>query len=313
MRIILLLLLTVLLCSCSLFQAPKFERLNDVELKDLTADHTSLDLSLVISNPNWYAITVKTLDLEVTDKTKDRLGTIVMTHPLKIQKHAADTVYFQILLDTRKVTKLVSHSAQNVEFIVNANALAKVFGITKRVKFSQPQQINFTQILEELLPNIPSEFEIPAIQPTKYRKIVISDPNRNPNPLKPDIFRIVKTSVTDVGLKETELTVKFVLLNPYGLSFTFRDFPAEVWINDKYAGKGKLANALTFDENVASANGELVFDLNNYSAILLASKALFKKDLHYLVKGTLLAEGFGTSIKKPFRFKGTVEIGKKDN
>jgi len=223
-----LLLISGLLCSCAIFKAPVFERLDQVELKDLNADHTSLDLSLVISNPNWYSITVKTLDVEITDKESNKLGDIVMTQPLKIGKHAADTVYFDILLDTRKVTKLVSHSAQNVEFVVKAKALAKVFGISKRVKFEKPQSVNFTKILEQILPTIPGEIEIPTVSTAKKR-VVISDPNQKTSPIKMDIFKVMKTSITDFGLKETELTVKFLMLNPYGLSFTIKDFPSDIW------------------------------------------------------------------------------------
>jgi LEA14-like dessication related protein len=307
-----LLTVALLMCSCSVFKAPKFERLNQVELKDITVDHTSLDLSLVISNPNWYAITVRSLKVEVTDTNSVSLGNIVMTQPLKLEKHKADTVYFDILLDTRKVTKLVSHSAQNVRFIVKANAVAKVFGVSKRVKLEQPQGVNFTKILEELLPNIPSEIQIPTLVADKRRRIQITDPSKKSSPIKADIFKVMKTSITDVGFKESELTVKFELLNPYGISFTFRDFPSEVYINDKYAGKGKLAQPLFFDENVFKREGELVFELNNWNSILLASRVLFKKDMDYRVNGTLLAEGFGTSIRKPFIFRGTVEIGKKD-
>jgi LEA14-like dessication related protein len=312
LSIIALLILSGLLCSCAIFKAPQFAGLNNLELKNLTPDHTSLDLSIVITNPNWYAITVKTLQLEVQDTMSIKLGDIVMTQPLKMAKHSADTVYFDIQLDTRKVTKLVSHNSRNVRFVVKANALAKVFGITKRVKFQQPQTVNFTQILEQMLPNIPSEIEIPTIIADKKRKVVITDPNKKTSAVKIDIFKVMKTSVTDIGLKETELTVKFMLLNPYGLSFTFKDFPAEVYINDKYAGRGKLAKPLYFDENVANAEGELVFQLSNLNSILLASKALFKRDMDYKVSGTLYAEGFGTSLRKPFKFKGTVEIGKKD-
>lgn len=312
LRIAILLILTALLGACSIFKAPEFERLNEVELKDLTPDHTSLDLSIVIRNPNWYAITVKSLDIKVEDMNKDRLGDIVMTQPLKISKHASDTVYFSIDMETRKVTKLVSHNAAKVEFMVKANALAKVFGISKRVKLEQPQSVNFTKILEEMLPSLPSEIEIPTFVADKKRNLVIRSKPKPSSPIKADIFKVVKTSITDVGLKETELTVKFLMLNPYGLSFVFRDFPAEVWINDKYAGKGKLAKPLYFDENIASNEGELVFELNNFNSILLASKALFKKDMNYTVKGQLFAEGFGTKISKPFNFKGTVEIGKKD-
>jgi len=295
-----------------LFKEPVFERVNEVELIDLNPDYARVDLSIVISNPNWYGITVKKLEVEITDTSSVKLGNIVMTQPLKIKKHAADTVYFEILMETRKVTKLVSHSAPKVEFLVKANALAKVFGISKRIKIQQKQSINFTQILAKILPSIPSDIDIPTIIADKKRKVVVQSPPKPTSPIKVDIFKVMKTSITDVGLKETDLTVKFIMLNPYGLSFTIRDFPSEVWINDKLAGKGKLAKPIIFDENVYQAEGQLVFTLNNFNSILLASKALLKKDMDYRVNGTLMVEGFGAKISKPFKFKGTVEIGKKD-
>lgn len=317
----LLLIALVLLSGCSLFKAPKFERVHQVQLKDLTPDHTNLNLSIVISNPNWFSITVKSLDVEVMDKTRARLGRIIMTQPLKIEKNAADTVYLEISADTRKVASLISHTSQKVEFIVRPIVVAKVFGITKKVTIEQSQEVNFTKILEELLPNIPSNITIPTIRTDDLKKkgksktIVVKDPKlikSTSSPTKPDIFKVLKTSVTDIGLKETQLKVKFLLLNPYGVSFTFRDFPAEIYIDDKYAGKGSLAKPILFSENIISHEGELIFELNNFNSVLLASKALIKKDMDYKVNGTLMVEGFGTKINKPFTFQGTVEIGKKD-
>ncbi len=308
----LLMLTAILLCSCSLFKEPVFERLNKVELKELTPDHTRVDLSIVIKNPNWYGITVKTLTVDITDTSSVKLGNIVMTQPLKIHKHQSDTVYFEIVMETRKVTKLLSHFAPNVEFIVKANALAKVFGISKRVKIQQRQSINFTEILEQMLPSIPSDIEIPTLVADKKRRVVVQNPPKPTSPVQLDIFKVLNTSITDVGLKETELTIKFIMLNPYGLSFVFKDFPAQVRINDKLAGTGKLAKPLVFTEEVYQAEGRLVFTLNNFNTILLASRTLMKKDLDYKVTGTLMAEGFGTSISKPFTFTGCVEVGKKD-
>jgi LEA14-like dessication related protein len=319
--IYILLVLSLILGSCSLFKDPKFERLNEVKLNDLTPDQTNLDLSIVISNPNWFAITVKSLDIVINDKKQDKLGTVKMTKPLKMEKNSSDTVYFEIGLDTRKVAKMISHNAKKAEFVVNATAVANVFGISKKINLQQTQEINFTKILESVLPTIPTEFNMPTIK-TDYKKtasgankLVVRDPKLEPltnTPKAPDLFKVLKTSISDIGLKETELKVKFMLFNPYGLSFTFRDFPSEIWINDKFAGRGKLAKPITFNENVFSAEGEMVFSLNNFNSLLLASKALVKKDMNYLVDGTLQVEGFGAKISKPFKFKGTVEIGKKD-
>ncbi|MFO7659511.1 MAG: hypothetical protein R6V77_01240 [Candidatus Cloacimonadaceae bacterium] len=310
--LLLLLLISVLLCSCSLFKEPVFERLNKVELKDINPDYTRVDLSIVIKNPNRYGITVKTLNVDITDTTSVKLGNVVMTQPLRIQKNSSDTVYFEIIMETRKVTKLLSYSAPKVEFLVKANALANVYGISKRIKIQQRQSINFTEILEQMLPSIPSDIEIPTVIADKKRRVVVQNPSKPSSSIQADIFKVMNTTITDVGIKETELTIKFIMLNAYGLSFTFKDFPAQVLINDVLAGTGKLAKPIEFTEKIFQAEGRLVFTLNNFNTILLASRAVMKKDLDYRVNGTLIAEGFGTSISKPFTFKGTVEIGRKD-
>jgi LEA14-like dessication related protein len=312
-------IIVLLLSACSLFKEPVFQKVNDVQIRNLTPSSTNLDLSIVIQNPNWYSITVKSLDVEILDKDAYKLGDIVMTQPLKINKHAADTVFFEISMDTRRVTRLLSYSSDNVQFTVKAEARAKVFGISKLVKIEQKQNLNFTRIVEDLLPSIPSDIQIPTINAAELtgknkQKLVIknTDTLDNKSLLPPDIFKVIKTTVTDIGIRETELTVRFQLLNPYGLAFTFRDFPSDIHINDKLAGKGKLAKPLVIDENTLSSEGELVFSLNNLNSLLLASGALIKKDLNYRVDGKLLIDGFGTHINKPFRFRGTVEIGKKD-
>jgi LEA14-like dessication related protein len=312
-----LLLIPALFSACSLFQTPKFEGVNEFQLKELTPDHTNVDLSIVISNPNNYSITLKSLNIEVMDCSRDRLGTVTMSKPLLMHKNSADTVYFQIQLDTRKVTKLACHSSRNVEFLVRAEAVAKVFGVTKKVTKELPNQINLTQILEEMLPKVPTDYTIPTINTDSLKKskknLVVTDPKiANGSHSQADMFKIIKTSVTDIGLKETELTVKFILLNPYGVSFVLRDFPADIWINDKFAGKGRLDSPIIFDENIYSADGELKFELNNFNSLKLAANALVKKDMNYRVEGTLLVDAFDTHITKPFRFKGIVEIGKKD-
>jgi hypothetical protein len=45
-RLIALGLIALVLSACSVFKEPQFNKVNEIALKDLTADHTSLDLSL---------------------------------------------------------------------------------------------------------------------------------------------------------------------------------------------------------------------------------------------------------------------------
>jgi LEA14-like dessication related protein len=308
--LIILPVLSLLLSSCALFTAPKFERVHSVKLLELTADQTRLNLSLVISNPNSYAIGLKTMQVTVMDKNRDKLGIIELAEPVSIVKNAADTLYLEINLETRRVTKLISHEASSLDLIIRAEAVAKAFGITKKLTIEQKQQINLTEILEKALPEIPGQIKIPTIsaRAKNPKSQVVILPDNNSSPLEKGLFQVIKTKITDVGLKETELTVSFTMLNPYGIAFTLIDFPAEIWINDRYAGKGMLQKPIRFSEDVAKNEGALVFTLNNYNSLLTASKALLKKDLSYRVEGTLKAAGFGTTIEKQFRFSGLVDM-----
>jgi len=314
--IIILSALTLLITSCALFKSPKFERVNSFQLRELGIAQSKMDLSIVVSNPNWYEIQVKNLEVTVLDKSNSRLSDIRLYQPIDIPKHSADTVYLDIDVDTRAVARIISKSANKVEFIVKARADAKVMGIGKHLEIEQPQSVNFTQILAKVLPQIPEDYTIPTIQTGKKKnvkppagttlkaEVVVS-------PTPPEIFKVMKTSITDIGFKETELTVKFMMFNPFGLTFTLNDFPAEVWINDKHAGTGNLGKPISFDENVQYREGEIVFNLKNFNSILIAFKGITSRELNYKVNGTLLAEGFGAKISKPFHFNGTVVIGSK--
>ena len=309
------LLLPLLITSCSLFQAPQFKGVSNFKLNELTADHTDIDLALVIANPNGFALALKSLNVTVTDTLQNRLGDVTMLQPLEIPKHDSDTLFLEIELNTRQVAKLVSHSSDKVKFIVHAVAVAHVFGITKQISKDLPEQINITEILLKALPQIPTEFQAPSINISKKKQtqkgnFTSGEKKSDTAKATPELFKVLKAGISDMGFKETELTIRFMLLNPFGLTFTLKDFPAQVSVNGTLAGKGRLAKPLVFDEDVYSQEGEIVCTLNNWNSLKLGTNALFKKGLDYVVQGNLQAEGLGVCINKPFAVKGHVDIGK---
>ena len=308
----------LLSAGCRLFQPPKVDRVDRFALTELTPDHTFIDLSLVVSNPNGFAVRLESLNLTLSDKDKNHLSDVRMLHPMEIDGHQADTVYFNIQLDTRPVAKLISHSADKVDFNVHVDGKAKVLGMHVPLRLDLPQSINLTQILEDALPKIPSEFTAPTIKLGGKKKhgdmhsesVSSSDTTgTSPHLQTPDLFKVTKAGLTGLGFKETQFSVRFMLLNPFGLSFTLLDFPSQVSINGTYAGNGRLSHPLVFDENVSSQEGEIICKLNNWNSLMAGSKALLHKQADYQVNGTLSAAGFGVTVNKPFVVKGHVDIG----
>ena len=122
------------------------------------------------------------------------------------------------------------------------------------------------------------------------------------------LFKIQRTTVEKIGIGETELHVNFLILNPYGFSFNFKGFPAEIYINNKLAGRGNLQNQLSFDENVYSKDGVMIFNLSNLKSILGAVSGVFKGEISYSVKGNVLIDAMGMEVNRPYEYKGSLPV-----
>lgn len=278
-----ILMLTLLsLSSCNFFKKPTVDKIRDIKVLSITPDKSLVEISLVVNNPNSYKIRVSKLDIELLNKDRGKVGIASLNKEIEIPKKASTTIDFKVELDTRPVVKMVSGIDQKVQFFVTGKGRGKALGMGKNFCFDEPYELD----LQEHLQNLLSRFSASG----------------------QSLFKVQRTTVEKVGIGETELHVNFMILNPYGFTFNFKGFPAEIYLNDKLAGTGNLQNQLSFNENIYSKDGVMIFKLSNLKSILGALKGVFKGEVAYTVKGKVMIDAMGMEINRPYEYKGSLPL-----
>ncbi|HQO46488.1 MAG TPA: hypothetical protein PK617_00225 [Candidatus Cloacimonas sp.] len=270
------------LCSCKLFKSPTVTKIQDVKVVSITPDKSTIKISLMVSNPNCYKLKLDKLNVDLLNKNRANVGTASLQNVVEIPKKSALCLDFNVELETRPVVKMVSSLDQKVQFFITGKGYAKVLGIGKNFQFDEPYELDLKEQLKNIIPKFSTNGQ--------------------------SLFKIMKTTVEKIGFGETELHIHFLILNPYGLTFNFKGFPAEIYISDKSAGIGNLKNQLQFNENIFSQEGVMVFKLNNLKTILGAVKGAVKGEIKYVVKGKVLIAALGMEINQPYTYQDYLPV-----
>ncbi|PKN78919.1 MAG: hypothetical protein CVU48_06915 [Candidatus Cloacimonetes bacterium HGW-Cloacimonetes-1] len=281
--IILLIAVMLSLQSCKyMFMKPSIKQIHDIRVKSITPDQVNLIVSLEVNNPNRYHMRLEETEINLLNKDRQRLGYATLSKSVLIPGKKSINLEFLVSLNTRQVTKLISISKQSVYLYIEGSGKGSVLGITKHFAFEEPYEFALGKQIETLLPKFSSEGQ--------------------------DLFKILRTTVDNVSLTETTVRVDFLLLNPFGLTFRFVNFPSDIYINDKLAGKGSLEKPLSFDENIFYQEGTLIFKVSNMKTIVGAAKGLLKGEIGYVIKGHVKATAFGVEIDKPYQLKDSFPL-----
>lgn len=269
-----------------LFKKPQVTKVHDFKVISLGVDKIELEVAVSVLNPNAYQLKLDKLDIELLNKERDRIGSATMQKTVVIPKHKANALSFRIKLDTRPTARMISHSNQTVYLYVAGRGHGKVLGFGKNFSFEEPYEMDLKRHLEMLIPKFEASGQ--------------------------DLFKVQRSYVKKLGFTQAELHVDFMLLNPYGLTFRLKGFPAEVFLGDKSVGKGNLSMQMSFNENTHSKEGTMVFKINNWRALGAALKGVFQGEIPYRVQGTVMIEAFGLEINKPYNYQGAVPINLSD-
>ena len=280
LALLLSVLMLLSMSACKMFKKPTVDKIHDIKIVSMTPDVTNLLISVKVNNPNSYKLILKELNLKLLDKNRTEVGNALMKSSIMIPGRKSTAIDFTVKLDTRKTAKLISSADQIVFFYVQGKGKGKGLGFNNKIDFEEPYELNIKDYISDLLPRFTAEGK--------------------------DLFKLQRTHISKAGITETEIVSEFMILNPYGMTFTFKGFPADVIINDKVVGKGNLEAPLSFDENVYSKDGVMTLKVSNFKSILGALKGVTKGEIEYKVKGNVIIDAFGMEITKPYEFKGAV-------
>lgn len=276
-------LATLTLTSCNLFfKQPTVEKIHELKVISIDPENTELELAISVHNPNRYKLKLNSLSVALLTRERVQIGSAVLKQPVEIPKKKSNALTFRITLETRPTIKLVNNSDQTVYLYISGSGQGKVMGNTKRFEFEQPYELDIRQHLESVISKFQADGQ--------------------------DIFKVKRAYVSKVGLTASQITVDFLILNPYGLKFTFNGFPASIAVSGKDSGYGDLAAPLSFDEKVYSREGTMVFRISNWKAVLNAAKAALNGEIPYEVKGQVRISAYGMDIKRDFTYSDTISI-----
>lgn len=286
LSIISLIIITMFLSACKLFKQPTLEKVHDVKITKFGVDEIDVLLSISIHNPNCYQLKIDKLDVDLLNKDRVKIGSATLQKKVTIPKRRSNALYFGVTLQTRPTAKMVSMSNQSVYFYISGKGHGKVLGFGKKFDFEEPYELNLKEYLETLIPRFQADGQ--------------------------NIFKLKRSYIKELGLSQATMSVDFMLMNPFGLGFNLKGFPAELWLNNTLVGRGNLATQMRFDETIHSKDGSMNFKVSNFKALWSAIKGVIKGEIPYTVKGTVIIDAFGMEIRKPYEYSGSVPVSLSD-
>lgn len=275
------------LSSCKFgFKQPKIVKIQDLTISEIKIDNSKLQLSIIVKNPNNYPIRLKELDVKMLDPNRVKVGEAKLKKEIDLPANKNIQLDFLVNVQSRPMIHMVSSINKDLQFFISMKGKGKARGISKSFEFEQPYSIDIKEYLPQFLPNL---------------KRITSGPTGD-QPL----FKLLRTYVGDYGISKTGLMTDFIVINPYGLSFKLKGFPAEVLINGKVVGTGNIKKELVFNKNVFYRDGTMVFQVSNLKSVVSAAKGVFQGGIDYEVKGTIQIQVMGMDIEIPYAYSGVI-------
>ena len=286
LSIIIIIIIAMSLSACKLFKQPTLEKVHDVKITKFGVDEIDVNISISIHNPNCYQLKIDKLDVDLLNKDRAKIGSATLQKRVVIPKRRSNALDFNVTLQTRPTAKMISMSDQTVYFYISGRGHGKVLGFGKNFDFEAPYQLDLKEYLETLIPRFQADGQ--------------------------NIFKLKRSYIKELGLSQATMSVDFVLLNPFGLGFNLKGFPAELWLNNTLVGRGNLASQMRFDDTIHSKDGSMNFKVSNFKALWSAIKGIVKGEIPYAVKGTVIIDAFGLEIRKPYEYSGSVPVSISD-
>jgi LEA14-like dessication related protein len=128
--------------------------------------------------------------------------------------------------------------------------------------------------------------------------------------IEPLEVTLANLNVTEVTLFETTLVAKLRITNPNPDAFTIEGASFKLYLEDKKIGMGTSKESFTVDR-LDSSVIDVIFHINNASALLRIKDILEDDDVSYGIRGSLYTQGaFGTK-KLKIEKMGRIDLKKR--
>lgn len=131
------------------------------------------------------------------------------------------------------------------------------------------------------------------------------------NTFEPLEVTLVNLEVTDITVFETTLAAKLRVTNPNPESFTIEGASFKLYLEDKKVGSGTCNETFSV-ERLDSTVVDVLFHVNNASAVLRLKDILEGNEARYGIRGSLFMQGTFGSKRLKVEQTGHIDLGKAD-
>lgn len=144
--VIIVVLLSVLLSSCSFYKAVDIGGVNDVDFKGMVDNKVQLKLNVPIENPNGYKLKIKDMDLDVHINGK-YLGKMKNSEVIVVPKKSNEVIEFPVEIQVKNMLGSMGlfyklRNSKSAEMKIEGTIKVKAVMRSKTIKVLETQTIS---------------------------------------------------------------------------------------------------------------------------------------------------------------------------
>ena len=256
--------------------APEIIDITDINILELKSDSLKVNISVLALNKNNSDLKINDLHLDLMIDN-EIIGTAIRCEEITMKKFDTSSVKFYASLSTLKAVELSSEKKDTVNLGLKGEVTADLGLISIPVEVELKHKFDLQKILTETIE-----------KDTKNSKLL----------------EVVTAKLESLRLDNSIVKVEFKLINPYKIDILLKDYPSQIFINEKKSGEGNITGEILLKKGNSTADGSVIYELNNFKTISTLFGSILKRKLEYSTSGILQLEVLGYNIQFPFNFKG---------
>lgn len=262
------------------FIKPKLLGVTNIEVIEINKDTVSINVEVSLINNFFLNVDISEIKVNIFSG-EDTIGTVNSIIKMTLPGNDTSKLNLPANFNTAKLAKLLEENSDSIKIKLKGLIDVKILFFNKDIEIDEDLNIALKSSLLKAIEKV-SNNEKTAEQ----------------------IIEIKSAKLIDVGLQNSKVLIEFTLKNPYNVPITLISYPADIYINDNYAGKGNLKEEIELQANKDTTNGEFEFEVENIRGIKSLIRTIFTIKMTYKTIGDLNLKVLGYKIKIPYSTSG---------
>lgn len=262
------------------FIKPKLSDITNVEVLGINKDSVLINVEAGLINNFFFKIEINEINLKILNG-EDTIGTVNSYLKKELAGYDNSKLNLPAKFSTAKLAEILGENSDLIKLKLKGLINLKIFFLNKNLGISEELNIALKSSLLKAIEKVSKDEETTE-----------------------KIIEIKSAKLIDVGLQSSKVLIEFTVKNPYDIPIILISYPADIYLNDNYAGKGNLKDQIELNNNGDIASGEFEFELENIAGIKSILKTIFTTRIIYKTVGDLHLSVLGYKIKIPYSITG---------